>query len=150
MVGMMKENDVTFDRGEFTQLNENLKKNLEEKFNSKSKKKSKPKFKRNKKKILDNIFDETSSDDDVIFSDSFDNVQPLYSDTSISRQEQLVNYAHPLIVANPRLLEDSFFQLKEIIGTEIEIELNDQELVKLLVQYDYDLNRVVPAVLNCE
>ncbi|CAF1156342.1 unnamed protein product [Brachionus calyciflorus] len=94
-----------------------------------------------------------SSDDDVVFQeqDNYEIFNPVTEHIqSNSRMEQLINYAHPLIVVDAHLLEESFVQLKEIIGSESEIDLNDEDLVKLLVRYDCDLNRVIPIVLNCE
>ena len=148
----MKENEIGMDREEFKQIQEPIMKIIIEKFTLKEKEVDKVKLRpiRNRR-TSDCVFDE-SSDEDVVFQDDVndDTYSSINDNTESTRLQQLINYAHPLIVANPPLLEDSFFQLKEIIGTENEIELNDEDLVKLLVRYDYDLNRVIPIVLNCE
>lgn len=145
----MKEYHVNLEREEFKQLNDNLFKKIEEKFKLECPRRTNLQIKSKKKKPLDDIFNE-SSDDDIVFDNNFENPQSFYSEPLIDQRQRLINYAHPLIVADPNLLEDTFFQLKEIVGNDLVTHFNDQELVKLLVRYDYDLNRVIPIVLNCE
>ena len=67
----------------------------------------------------------------------------------LNRLDELIALAHPLIVLDGHLLENSFNQLKEIIGAET-TTTSDEQLVKLLIRHDCDLNRVVPIVLNFE
>lgn len=67
----------------------------------------------------------------------------------LNRLDELIALAHPLIVLDGHLLENSFNQLKEIIGAE-NTTTSDEQLVKLLIRHDCDLNRVVPIVLNFE
>lgn len=67
----------------------------------------------------------------------------------LSRLDELVALADPLIVLDGHLLENSFNQLKEIIGAE-NTSSTDEQLVKLLIRHDCDLNRVVPIALNFE
>lgn len=70
----------------------------------------------------------------------------------LSRLDELVALADPLIVLDGHLLENSFNQLREIIGAADENAnaSSDEQLVKLLIRHDCDLNRVVPIVLNLE
>jgi hypothetical protein len=73
---------------------------------------------------------------------------PNNSGQPVTRLDELLSLANPLIVLDAQLLENSFNQLKEIIG-----EANtstDEQLVKLLIRNDCDLNRVVPIALNFE
>lgn len=73
---------------------------------------------------------------------------PSNSGQPVTRLDELLSLANPLIVLDAQLLENSFNQLKEIIG-----EANtstDEQLVKLLIRNDCDLNRVVPIALNFE
>ena len=71
-------------------------------------------------------------------------------DLNSNRLYELINYAHPLIVLDAQILEESFNRLKEIIGTSEINDMSDEQLVKLLIRNDYDLNRVVPIVLKFE
>ncbi|CAF0709344.1 unnamed protein product [Brachionus calyciflorus] len=146
LVDKMKDNEIGLDRDEFKQLQESIMTMVTQKFNQTIKKTVKQNQKLNRQLS-------ESSDDDVVFQeqDNYEIFNPGNEHIqSNSRMEQLINYAHPLIVVDAHLLEESFVQLKEIIGSESEIDLNDEDLVKLLVRYDCDLNRVIPIVLNCE
>lgn len=73
-----------------------------------------------------------------------------------TRLEQLISLASPLIVLDAQLLESSFVQLKEIIdagggsGDDSAPSFTDEQLVKLLIRNDCDLNRVVPIALNID
>lgn len=82
-----------------------------------------------------------------------DNLMLRPNANTSNRLQLLLNYAHPLIVVDANLLEESFVQLKEIIGAEEEssdLATDDEQLVRLLIVNDFDLNRVVPIVLNFE
>ena len=66
-----------------------------------------------------------------------------------NRLTELLNLAHPLIVLDAHLLNDSLRQLREIVGADYN-ELSDEQLVKLLIRNDCDLNRVIPIILHLE
>lgn len=117
--------------------------------------KSKP---RNKTADLDDSSSEENNDgtldDDILMSNmmglNIDGRTGSSTTVHSNRLDQLLNYAHPLIVLDAELLESSFLQLKEIIGQAAESQMNDEQLVKILIKNDCDLNRVVPIVLNFE
>ena len=82
-----------------------------------------------------------------------DNLEDIHRNPHRNRQiRRLMRFAWPLIVINPGLLETSYLQLKEILDTSESQSTNwtDEDLVKLLIRNDYDLNRVIPIVLNIE
>jgi hypothetical protein len=89
---------------------------------------------------------EENDEDQLNVDDENNNDRDLNS----NRLYELINYAHPLIVLDAQMLQDSFNRLKEIIGTSEINDMNDEQLVKLLIRNDYDLNRVVPIVLKFE
>lgn len=150
---------------EFKQLSNDILNKINEKQIQTSKKQTLGEKKSKKKKEvikkMNELSDEDeSNDDEIIFHDANNNYmieeianldRMMIIEQPNNRLQQLLNYAHPLIVVDARLLEESFVQLKEIIGSNNdELQTSDEELVKLLIRNDFDLNRVIPIVLRCE